>query len=420
MANNLDAGIKQTWDKVYQVTHFNIPVYPAFANNRLASMLKVGDTVDRVYTSDIIAKDMGSEGSYSRQDVTDTGEQLTIDKEKEASFYIKELDELQNHLPARMEYANKASAALFNQIDGDVLGDYDQYSLTLDDGDLGGTDGNGIDVTTSNVRELFSKAQKLMQRNNIKLNKLAKFQGFKHPSIGQDRAVAVISPDVYETLLLYLDGKDSALGDQVGVAGHAGRFMGFDLFVSNAVGWSARLEFGTNPTDGDTVTFTYGGKTATFTFKASPSTAGHIDIKGSAALTLDELVASIDAPTTTRSGDFVAFDAGSDEEYVLRNIDATDGATYMTVKGTGYGFVQVGETLTASADIWTTEKQVQHCLLGMSGGIDLVIQKTPNVNAYHRDGYVGHDIVTWAAYGKKVFQEQKYMMVDVQVRTDSY
>ena len=204
--NTISAGIKTTWDKVYQVTHHKIPVYPAISNFRLAPNLEVGNTVNRQYRSAMYARKMGGDGSYFRQTLTDTNEALVINMEREATFYIKKLDEIQNHLPVRAKYAYDASSALFNAIDGDILGEYDQFTNNLDDGDIGGTSGNGITVTVDNVRGLFSKSLKLLQRNNIMLDNSARFTGFRAEDMMTSRGVAIITPDIYQTLLDSLEG----------------------------------------------------------------------------------------------------------------------------------------------------------------------------------------------------------------------
>lgn len=413
--NTISSGIREVWDKTYQVIHHKIPTYPAFANFRLAAGLEKGDTVNRHYRSSLVAKDMDGDGGYNRQTLTDTQEQLAINKEKEVSFYIKKLDELQNHLPVRARYAEDSMIALFNQIDGDVLGNYDQYTNSLDSGDLGGTAGEGITVNTTNVRQLFSQSLKLLQRNSVRIDQVAKFTGFRKEDMANRRGVAILSPDTYAKLLESLDGKDTNLGDSVGINGHAGRYFGFDLFVSNGVGWSGRLEFGTNPTNGDTVVV----NGVTWTFKTSPATAGEIDIGSTAADSLALLVAAING-TGTQDTATTYYEVSAANRNLLRNITATDGSTYMTLKATGKGYVVVSETLTASADIWTTTKQVQHLLFGTNNSIDLVIQKEPSVEIKPRDGKVGNDVVTWAAYGYKVFNEHKPLMIDVWVRSDAY
>jgi len=412
----------EDWAKAYQVTHHKLPVYPAVANYRLKANLQVGDTVNRNYRSSIIANDMGGDGSYVRQAVTDTKEQLVIDQEKEASFYIKDLDELQSHLPTRMKYAYDSGAALHNQIDADVLGAYGDFNLSLDDGDIGGTAGNGITVATTNVSKLFSRSLTKMQRNNIKMDNNARFTGFRKEDRMTERGIAIITPDVYQILLEYLEGKETALGDNVGINGHKGRFFGFDLFVSNNIAWSGVLAMATNPTDGDTVVI----NGVTFTFKDTlGTTAGNVHIGTAVDDTRANFAAALNAPTTdiaeAATTGFVAFDEYSSQHLALRNLTATNDNTAdtLTVVMKGRGFVPVDETFTDGTDEWTAAKEVSHCLFGVANAIDLVIQKAPNTKVKDRTGYVGNDIVSWAAYGQKVFNESLNKMVDVQVRTDA-
>jgi hypothetical protein len=425
--NTISSGIRETWDKTYQVTHHKIPVYPAFATFRLAKDLEVGDTVNRHYRNTMVAHDMAGDGGYQRQAITNTQEQLIINKEKEASFYVKKLDEIQNHLPVRKKHAFDAMAAIFNQIDGDVLGEYDSYSNSIDDSDLSGTSGNGISVTTSNVRRLFSIAKRKVQRENIMLDNVARFTGFRKEDAAAVRGVSIISPDVYQLLIESLDGKDSALGDTVGINGHVGRYYGFDLFVSNALGWSATLAFGsTKFSDGDIIVI----NGVSLTMKTSlGATAGNVLISSTVADNIDSIVACINdsenlsavnggAGPSTAGTDYVELSLAN--RNLLKNIVASDDDPNMTLKATGYGFIALSETATPSDILWTAAKEVQHCLFGVNNSVDLVIQKNPSLEIKDRDGKVGKDVVTWTAYGKKVFNEQTKKMIDVQVRTDTY
>lgn len=417
--NTISSGIRETWDNVYQVQHHKIPVYPAFSTFRLAAGLQKGDTVNRHYRNSLVANDMGADGSYVTQAITDTQEQLVINKEKETSFYIKELDELQNHLPVRAKHAYDSMAAIFNQVDGDVLGNYDSYTNTLDDGDLGGTSGNGITVTTSNVRQLFSRSKKILQRNNIMLDNSAKFTGFRKEDMAVQRGVAIISPDVYNTLLESLDGKDSALGDQVGINGHSGRYFGFDLFVSNALGWSATLVLDTIPVAADTITIN--GVAMQAAADNSATNAGDFSIETTNDLAAANIVLLINGTGTAGTDEYIDFSTAN--RALMKNITATYTASTdkLTLKATGKGYVVVSETLSPATDVWTPALQVQHCLIGVNNSIDVVIQKNPSVTARPSpDARVGSDVVTWAAYGYKVFREQLNKMVDVWVRTDAY
>ncbi len=426
-ANPNTLVMQETWDKVYQVTHHKVPTYPAFANFRLAAGLQKGDTVNRQYRSALSAEDMGADGSYNRQTLTDTKEQLTIDKEKDVSFYLKTLDEIQSALPVRQKYAYDSTAALFNAIDGDVLGDYDQYTNSVDDGDIGGTAGNGITANTTNVLQLFTSSITKLQLGNIMLSQVAKFSGFRPEDASVQRGVSLLSPQVYGQLLLSLGGKDTVLGDQVSINGHAGRYMGFDIFVSNGLGWSGVLSLATNPTSGDTIVIN--GVTLTFldsSFDASSSAEGSLRIGTAVDDTRENLENALNALTTdiaeSATAGFVGFTVNSASHNALKGITAvnTNTADTLAIKMTGRGYVAVSDTLSDTTDCWTATKQIQHLLFGVNNSIDVVVQKTPTLTVKDRDGYVGFDIVTWCAYGKKVFNEQKPMMIDVQVRTDAY
>src|SRR3954462_3201931 len=143
---------KTVFNAEYQMSHFKEPVYQIFADTRLESGLDKGQTVSRSYASDVQVNDMGADGSYSTQAITDTAETLTINKEKEASIYVKKLDQLQAHLPVKQKYARKLANALINQIDADVLlAAYQGAGTTLDDGSFGGTSTNGHTATATNI-----------------------------------------------------------------------------------------------------------------------------------------------------------------------------------------------------------------------------------------------------------------------------
>lgn len=417
-ANPNTLNMSEVWTKSYQINHDKIPVYPAISNYRLAAGLKKGDTVHRQYSSNLVANVMAGDGGYSTQAFTDTDETLVINKEYETSVYIKALDELQADLPLREQYAKRSMVAIFNQIDGDILGLYDQFTQTLDDGDMGGTAGNGVTLTTANIKKMFFTAARLLRKQNILLDNPAQFTGFKSEDDKGRMAVAVITPEVYQLLLEAVDGKDTVFGDKVAQSGHAGMFAGFNLFLSNAVGWSARLELPTIPTAGDTITIN--GVTLTAAADNSATNAGDFSIEAAVDDAAANLVNLINGTGSTGSDDYIELSAAN--RALLKNITATynSSTNMLTLKATGKGSVAVSETLTPSGDIWTSALQVQHLLFGVANAIDVVIQKEPNMEINPVSGKIGKDIVTWTACGYKVFQEGKAEMIDVWARTDAY
>ena len=405
--NTLSASFPKYWSRRMQRTHDKKDVYRAFCNFEEKATLKKGNTVDRPYTSDLIVNTLGADGSYTRQAITDVSSTLTIDQEQEVTFYIREIDEIQSNYRTANIYADKAAVRLGNKIDGDVLGEYDQASSVVGNYEMGGggsaSDGIGFTLTTSNILKFFGKVTKKLDRLDI----------------DEADRWAIITPDVKDVLWQFLAGKESQLGDATGINGHIGKWGGFTLYKSNAAGWSGRFENGTIFAEGDTITI----NGVEFNFKGTlGAVAGTIHICTDQEKTLNSLVAAINTPgTSVDNGDdagFVAVSAANQK--LLKNVVATDGATYMTLKVTGKGYIAVSEVVTAPADIWTTTKQIQHIVFGQGKPIDLVIQKYPNMVTKDRSGYLGKDIVTWAVYGLKTFEEGADQLVDGQIRTDAF
>lgn len=423
-ANPNTIPLQTVWTREYQDTHAKIPVYPAVTNYRLKGNLEKGNTVKRTYARQFIANDMGGGGEFARQTLVDTEESLVINKEKETSFYVKSLDLLQSHLPTQARYAKGAAMALHQQIDADVLAEYANMTNALDAATFGGTTGESIYVTSGNVTQVLSNVSRLLQRANIMINAAAKFTGVKLDDMQYDSlGCAVISPEFYAAILERLDGKNSALGDKVGVQGQCGVYMGYNLFVSNALTWTGTLSMVTQPSDGDTVLI--GG--ITFTFKTTlGSTAGNVLIGGSADAARANLTGLINTPGTTDANGVALGttpDAnGFSDQDKMKNLVAVNSNSLDTLVLTakGKGHVVVNDTLTAAADGWTANLQTQHCLIGVANAIDLVIQKEPSLDERKRDGYVGWDIVTWCVYGVKTFNDGKPKMVDVKVNTSAY
>ncbi len=403
MSNSLSASFPEYFSRRMQRKYFKETVYPVISNYEEVAQLKKGDTLHRPYRSTLVVNTVGTGGSYTRQDISDSDEYLTVSTKKEVSFYVEEYDELQSNYPTANLYAADAGQALGNHIDGDVLGEYDQAASTVDDGDLGGTASNGLTLTTSNILNVFGKARKALDSQNIPQN---------------DRW-AVISPEFFDVLWQFIAGKESNLGDTTGQNGNVGTYGGFKLYKSNALGWSAKLVVNSTISDGDTVTI----NGVVFTFETSTLDAiGKVKAETSAAVCIDNLVAAINNSESLAASTLgtAYYNITAANRKLLAGITATDGTTYMALKGEGVGYVAVSETLTDTVSIWTTTAQIQHNLFGQGKPIDLIIQKYPKMDAYHRDGYIGRDIVNWILFGLKTFAEGTKQLVDVQIRSDNF
>ena len=401
MANVLDGGsFREIWAREQQKVFEKIDVYRAISNSRFEEELKMGDTVNFSHRSLLGAKDYTRGTDVTLQTLTNVNEQLVVNVSKNIPFYIDDLDALQSSYDNLKNYAKDTAKDLSNWIDGDVLAEYDQATSSIDDADINpstGTANDGFTITTSNLLSMFSIAKKkLKQQNHF------------------DNLFAVISPSTEQLLLEYLAGKESQLGDSTGRNGNIGRFYGFDLFVSNSTGWSATLLFGTEPTANDTVTV----NGVAFKFVASPTDAGDIDLSGSAATTLDDLVDIINEAGTPGSGTYT--DVTAANRLLLDGITATDGTTDMTLKSEGRAFIAVSETLTASADVWTGALQIEHQLFGEKGSIHIVVQKAAGFKVVPDPDRLGTNVHNWILYGLKTFNNHKGGLVDVKVRSDTF
>jgi len=432
-ANNLDnSTFKEYYSKRMQVTHHKVDVFRAICNFEEAANLKEGDTVNRPYRSKMVSQAYTRGTAFTVRDISKTNEQLTVNVARVAPFYIDDLDALQSQHNDMNNFADDSVIVLANQIDGNVLGEYDQADSTVSNADIvsGGTSTHGVTIDTGNIQSVFAKAKMKLKRKN------ALGGGPKVPGgslRGGSSLFAVISPDFEAVLLEYLAGKESNLGDSTGLAGHAGKYYGFDLYVSNSLGWSGVLGMATLPTEADTVVIQVPNKeTVTYTFKDTlGTTAGNIHIASTVDITRANFAEAINNPsdneaeatdTGYRALSSTVGTSGYSPLDSVEGITATNDNTAdtLTLKAEGVGFLIVSETLTASADTWTAALQIQHALFGIKGAIEVVIQKAPNVEIKDVPDKIGKNVVPWTLYGLKTFTEGKLMLVDVKVRTDAY
>lgn len=403
------------------MSHFKQPVYQVLADTRLDADLTKGQTVARSYASDVQVNDMGADGSYSTQAITDTQETLVVNKEKEASIYIKKLDELQAHLPLKQKYGKKLANALINQIDGDVtLAMYQGAGTVLDDGSFAGTAGNGFTVTASNVATVFSTAMQKLRLKNVVYT--GRFQAGIKLEVPDGMPVACVSPEILTYIELFLGGKDTLLGDKTSTNGYSGYFMGFELFLSNALPWTGTLALSVNPIDGDTTII----NGVTITFKSTVDagvTAGQVKIASTVTLTNSNLATFLNAAgnITTADATNAGYNALSTaNQRLMKNMVWTSSATGLTVTAAGWGTVVVSSTFTSGSNLWTVAKQQLHALFCLSKSCSLVVMKDPSLEENFVSGKIGRDYIAWTVYGIKVFTDQVPQIVTLAVASSAF
>lgn len=402
MANTLSDGFKTVWAREYETVFYKMNVAKQICDLSFKSDLAKGNVLKRVYRSD----QSGNLQEYTRgtaidiNDVTDTSESLTVSSEYADGIYRDDFDAIQSNYDFATSYAKDIAVYASNQLDADVLGEWDQATSSVDDGDLGGTDDNGISLATSNVLKVFAAAKRKLKKLNVPATDL----------------FGVISPEMEQVLIEYGAGRDTSMGDNYNQGGKIMRFYDFDLYVSNQLGTSAVLAQATDFTAGDTVVI----NGVTFTAQTTiGTTAGNFLVGTNADTSRAVLTAFINAPSTT-SASQVALTAANQRK--LRNCTATNdnAANTMTLDYKGLGVLEVSETLTDSTDGWTSAKQKQHCLFGRKGAITCVVQKDPMPQTKEVSDKLGKNILVGMLYGWKTYADGAKQLVDVQIDSSSY
>ena len=388
------------WSKIMGMKLYKENVFRNIASFREEAQLKDGQIVDRPYRANIVAENISRGTALTAQDLTATSDQLTVNKYMGVLMYVDAIDKIQNKWDAAKAWAEEAATRLSNKIDAACLYEATSADSTVDYNDLDSTQTAGLPaaITTSNVYKLFTVAGRKLTSANV-------------PMSGR---FAVISPEVHQTLLEYVGGKESAFGDKTSEAGSVGRYMGFDLFVSNNLTGSARWTPVDKPTDDATITIA--GVTFTFDDTLDTAVAGCVHTEGSVANTVDNLVELINAGGVGTADNSVSLSTAN--QRIVQDLVAVDGTTYVEVfhKGTANISVSTSEAL----DLWS--HYTQHNLFGQRSSIDLVIQKDPGVEIASTvsAGKLGTNILPYTLFGVKTFYDMKARILDVEVDSSSY
>ena len=168
MANNLDAFSPEYRSARTQRLLKTKLVAREIANMEEQSLLRDGDVVHRPYYSDVIVNNYTKGTDVTVQDVSATDEYLVVNKSKEATVYIDEIDVKQNKYDAANKYIDRMTYALKKDIDGNFLKEVLNAAYTVDDAVVsGGNAGDPVTVTVSNAFKMFTLTEAMMNSNDI-------------------------------------------------------------------------------------------------------------------------------------------------------------------------------------------------------------------------------------------------------------
>ena len=378
------------WTPSMQETFLKESVALGIANTELRADLKDGDTLHKPYGSYPRVQTYTKGTDITVKDIDSTDDTLTVSTAKVASFYVDDIDRIQNKYDTIREFATIAQRQLNNTLDQAVFAEYSNAGTTLDDGDIGGTDGNGIVMSAANTANIFTAAGRTLN-------------GKKR--LGGDR-FALVGPRMLETIQNYVGGRETGFGETVSDNGKVANRFGFGLRLSNNLPFTATLDGAT--IFADTETITINGVTFTADADGAAVGAGHFSIQATAALCIAQLASAINDDGTPGVDTYIALSAEDRQLIEEAGITATISGTDLLL--TGYGDIVVSEACAGTG--WSVQKQ--YSLMGVNGAIDLVTQVAPNVVFRDAQLRLGKYVHPWMLYGKKTFTRMADNLVAVQ------
>lgn len=390
---------KKQFDNAYQTVFQKALVAMDIMNTRFEPVLKFGASIERVaYDISAVRVRSVTRGSASTIDtVTDSGEFLTINLEKEAVFHISDGEATQTG-PMNPGEKIGGDVALKMSIDLDArcFAEVLNALYPFDNGDLTTTASSGTPITLSSttVPQMVSRmAAKLRNKNNQNTN--------------TGNWALVIDSYGAGDIAQYLMGKNIDLAGNVFKNGYAGDVGAAQMYISENLTGTVVLT--TTGTFSDAETVVING--VTFTAKTViGATAGNFLIGANAAASLTNLTALINAPSTT-SATQVALSAG--DQLLLTDtykFSATTTATAMTVNGIGSGRITASETA-ANA----TLVSYINAYFGKKGAIDLVVQDIKKVDMRETTDRRGTNIFSSYLAGIKTFADGAKQFLNVKI-----
>jgi hypothetical protein len=185
---------------------------------------QMGDTVHINEIGPITVSDYTKYGALSWQALTSAQKTLIIDQAKSFSFSIDDIDTVQMKPKLMNDAMDEASYAVANTIDQFIATLYSQAGVVGTAAQTG-TSATSLSVSSGNVIEVLSYANRLLSENNVP----------------EDNRWIVIPPWLHQKLLLAEVGGISAtavpkVGEAVFLRGYVGEALGFaNILVSNNV-----------------------------------------------------------------------------------------------------------------------------------------------------------------------------------------
>ena len=387
MAQNLDAFIPELWSRRIQYLTKNALVATKICSFEEQPDLKYGDRIHRPYPNDLVVNDYVKYTDTTQQDLIGTDEYLDIDQSKEISFAIDEVDWIQMKYDLENSYVERAAYRLANDIDGNVLAEVSNANVSMDAGDVGGTPGNAIALTTSNCLNTIMTAGAKLAANGCEM----------------DKTWALVIPHKWASVIGQTVAQDwFSLADLALKNGYAGNFAGYNVYASNNVPHTRTISFSSVVATDEIV---IGG--VTFTFVSSLSTTPNTVLKwANDAAALTNLAAAVNG--AAGAGTTYVDISDADRAKLKGRRVHLDGTTGVLTTAGDVAVSTPDSTITVGAEEYTA-------MLCRPGAIDLVMQQNIDVRKQPLPKQKADYYIISCLYWKKTFTEGKERMVKIKI-----
>lgn len=349
-------------------------VIKPFANTKFQGQLRQGGDTVRVEVFPEIVLDLsGTAGSsITQQDFVITTEDLLIDKVAQSNVGLRDIEKVQSNLNLHSQIGQKVAYAL------DQLADKTIAVAALDNhADNRLNEGAPASLTKSNIVDEIEELRKVLTEQNA-FDDMALF-------LNAGAVMLLRLSDLYT-------GIDKGFPYRTGLV--ASDVAGFKVFQTNNLPTKQKLTMGTNPSGDDTITI-HG---VAFTFKASPSAAGDIDIGSDAAGSQANLVAAINGGAGAGT-DYKEVSAANRKTLLNAGVNITDFSSDIAYIRANQSITN-SETFTAAGNIFGTAGNV---IFAMSKSAVNYVSQMDRIKVENQVDAFAVNILSELVYGKKVF-----------------
>jgi hypothetical protein len=197
------------------------------------------------------------------------------------------------------------------------------------------------------------------------------------------------------------------VADNAYTRGFRGTFGGMEVYEASNLTGTAVLDLATNPSEGNYI-YIQGVK---FTFNATPSGAGSVDIGGTAAASVANLVAAINDSGTVGT---TYIQLSADDRAKLSGVTAVDGTTIVTITSKR-GALIASSSMNAAANDF--QAQAINCAIMEKGAIKMALRDSVKIKTVEQVANLVTNYLVYARYGLKTPQSGKDRMVRIYVQS---